>query len=631
MLRALLAIPLVALGTSFHPRAHAPAADRIAPNDNQRPAGTLTDQVLTIALEARVATWYPQGDTGPSVDIPAFAEAGKPAQVPGPLVRVTVGTSVRATMRNALTNDTLIVHGLHARGAGARPGSPIRLAPGEQRSVEFQLDAAGTYYYWATTMGRPLRQRFREDAQLSGAIVVDPAGAPRPRDRIFVMGMWSDTTGNANAHWRKRMLFVINGRSWPHTERLTHTVGDTVRWHVLNPTADLHPMHLHGFYFRVDGRGDGTGDTTYAEADRDRLVTELMTQGSTMRMTWVPDRDGNWAFHCHIPNHIEPRGPLGTPLPAAAHHGADHATTGMSNLVLSINVRPRRGKASTATTAPPGRRQFRLLIDETPNATTGLSDLTFALGERGAEPRRSASGRLGPPIVVNAGEPVAVTVINRSPHPTSIHWHGIELESYFDGMAGFSGVPSKLAPMIAPGGSFEARFTPPRAGTFIYHSHVDESRQQVAGLTGAIVVLAPGERFDSTTNLFAIITSPPDSATEVRAVLVNGALEPAPLPMRVGVAHRLRIINITIGRPGMRVELHRNSDRDSTLVDWRMLARDGADLPPQRRLKQPAIFPLSIGQTFDVEITPATTDPLRLHVRTAVGVPLGAIDIRVVP
>jgi manganese oxidase len=634
--RLLVVIPIVAVVTSFHARTPAtpmagrgtrPGIDRIAPNDNQVPAGTLTGQVLTVALEARVATWYPDGDTGPGADIPAFAEVGKPAQVPGPLIRVSAGTRVNATIRNALANDTLTVHGLHTRAAGARPGSPIRLAPGEQRTVELQLDAAGTYYYWATTMGRPLRIRFREDAQLSGAIIVDPAGAPRPRDRIFVLGMWSDTTGNANPHWRKRLLLVINGRSWPHTERLTHTVGDTVRWHVLNPTADLHPMHLHGFYFRVDGRGDGTGDTTYAEADRDRLVTEFMPQGATARLTWVPERDGNWAFHCHIPNHIEPRGPLGMLLPSAAHHGTDHGANSMSNLVLSINVKSKRGQASTATTAPPGRRRFRLVIDETPNTTTGFPDLTFALGERGTEPRRSTSGRLGPPIVVNVGEPVSVTVVNRSAYGTSVHWHGIELESYFDGIAGFSGVPSKLSPMIAPGGSFEARFTPPRAGTFIYHSHVDESRQQAAGLTGAIVVLAPGERFDPTTNLFAIVTSPPDSATEVRAVLVNGALEPAPLPMRVGVAHRLRIINITMGRPGTRVELR----RDSTLVEWRMLARDGAELPPHRQMMQPAAFRLSIGQTMDVEIKPATTDPLRLEVRGAAGGLLGAIEIRPVP
>ena len=48
-------------------------------------------------------------------------------------------------------------------------------------------------------------------------------------------------------------------------------------------------------------------------------------------------------------------------------------------------------------------------------------------------------------------------------------------------MPGFSGAAGHLAPVIAPGDSFEVRFTPPRAGTFIYHTHVDEERQEPAG------------------------------------------------------------------------------------------------------------------------------------------------------
>jgi FtsP/CotA-like multicopper oxidase with cupredoxin domain len=620
--RALILIPLVAVTATFHPP-RTRAAERVVPNENRTAAGARQGDVLVVALEARVATWYPEGDRGPSVAIPAFAEVGKSTQVPGPLVRVPAGTRVTGTIRNSLPNDTLLVHGLHTRAVGATASPPLRLVPGEQRALDFRLDASGTYYYWATTMGRPLAQRFREDAHLSGAIVVDPAGSPPPRDRIFLIGMWADTVGSAVPVGRKRMLFTINGRAWPHTERLSHTVGDTVRWHIINTTADIHPMHLHGFYFRVDSRGDGVADTAYAQADRDRLVTELMTRGQTMRMSWIAERDGNWAFHCHIPNHIEHRGPLGTIPPETDHASGNHATQGMSNLVLSIAVSPRGGERSTATTAPPGRRRFRLVIDEHPNAGQ-FPALSFALGEGSAEPRRAGAATLGPPIVVNAGEPISVNVINRSSYPTTVHWHGIELESYFDGIAGFSGTAARPSPVIAPRDSFDARFTPPRPGTFIYHSHVDETRQQNAGLTGAIVVLAPGDRFDPATNIFGVITTPADSATDRRAVLLNGSLDPQPVPVRVGVPHRLRFVNITTARPGIRVELH----RDTTVIEWRILARDGADLPPHRQLVERAIRPLSIGQTLDVEVTPATTDPLRVVVRAANGVPIGSMILR---
>jgi FtsP/CotA-like multicopper oxidase with cupredoxin domain len=50
---------------------------------------------------------------------------------------------------------------------------------------------------------------------------------------------------------------AINGRSWPHTERLHYKVGETVRWRWLNGSFSQHPMHLHGFHFRTTAPGTG--------------------------------------------------------------------------------------------------------------------------------------------------------------------------------------------------------------------------------------------------------------------------------------------------------------------------------------------------------------------------------------
>jgi FtsP/CotA-like multicopper oxidase with cupredoxin domain len=379
-------------------------------------------------------------------------------------------------------------------------------------------------------------------------------------------------------------------------------------------------MHLHGFYFRVDSRGDGETDTTYAEPRRDRLVTELVAQGHTMRMTWVPERDGNWAFHCHIPEHIMARAPLGLVLPEEHTHVTNHALQGMSGLVTGIHVSPRRGEASTALRGEPGRRRFRLVVQE-------KEDLRFALGEGSAAPSRDSLARMGRPIVVNVGEPVSVTVVNTSRYPTAVHWHGIELESYFDGIAGFSGTPAKLSPVVAPRDSFEARFTPPRAGTFIYHSHIDEGRQQPMGLVGAIIVLAPGQRYDPATDLLAVFSTPPDRATEARAVFINGTLTPPPVALRVGTTYRLRMINITTARPGLVVSL----SRDSSVATWRVVARDGAELDEPRRVTGPADTGLTIGQTVDVEIIPREPGTFRLEPRAAVGPSLGALIMNVSP
>src|SRR5262245_4650199 len=279
-----------------------------APNDNRTPAGSLRGNLLTLRIEARMGVWHPNGDDAPGATIPAFGEAGRALQIPGPLIRVRAATDVDVSVRNRLA-DTLVVRGLYDRVGKPVPASAEageRLAPGETRALRIHLDNPGTYYYWGTTTGREINFRTREDAQLTGAIVVDPGDRAPEADRILVIGMWADTVARAYVE-RHRLLGVVNGRSWPYTARLRYAVGVTVRSRVINPTGDNHSMHLHGFYFRVDSRGDARGDTTYREDTRDHVVTESMSPGTTMHITWVPERAGNWLFHCHIPEHFSKR------------------------------------------------------------------------------------------------------------------------------------------------------------------------------------------------------------------------------------------------------------------------------------------------------------------------------------
>ena len=73
----------------------------------------------------------------------------------------------------------------------------------------------------------------------------------------------------------------------------------------------------------------------------------------------------------------------------------------------------------------------------------------------------------------------------------------MELESYYDGVHGWSGIGPRQTPMIEAGGRFVVRFTPPRAGTFIYHTHLHDHRQLSSGLYGAMIVTEPGETLRS--------------------------------------------------------------------------------------------------------------------------------------
>src|SRR5262249_10227702 len=88
---------LVLSSTLLAAAARPRAPETIVTNDNRPAAGTLENGVLPLKLEARTGQWRPEGEKGRALDVAAFAEEGKPMSVPGPLVRVPVGTDVKAS------------------------------------------------------------------------------------------------------------------------------------------------------------------------------------------------------------------------------------------------------------------------------------------------------------------------------------------------------------------------------------------------------------------------------------------------------------------------------------------------------------------------------------------------------
>jgi FtsP/CotA-like multicopper oxidase with cupredoxin domain len=596
-----------------------PVITPIVTNDNRAPAGALRDGVLELRLEVRDGMWRPDGDADPGVAIRAFAEEGKPASIPGPLIRVPQGTEIHARVRNPLPDSTLILRGLSTRGA-AGPEDTVQVGPGATRELRFTAGAPGTYFYWASTSPGGLAARLPGDAELSGAFIIDPPGAAgRTPDRVFVINLWNSLPRQNGVVVRNvPHRFTINGKAWPNTERLTYTVGDTVRFRVVNASDAVHPMHLHGFYFGIDSRGDGRGDTTYDKSEPPhRVVTERLAPGRTIAMHWIPERSGYWMFHCHDNFHVLRNTPLdGTGLPPEQTvHAKNHSMEMMGGLVMSIEVRP-NGPGPVAEAR--ARRTLRLTAQADTGGTETDPAYAYALG--------AGAGRLpGPTIVLRRGEPVSITVVNRLTEPTAVHWHGIELDSYSDGVADFSGHPGRIAAAIAPSDSFEARFTPPRSGTFMYHPHADEVRQQQAGLSGVLVVVDDPAAYDPAHDLVMLITAPRRTGDRGAAVLLNGSMSPEPLELRKGERYRFRVVNLHTFRASMIARLV----RDSVPVTWRAVAKDGMDLPPARARSGPAVQQLSNGEAYDFEVIPTEVGELRFIVTTGGGQPLVSMEVRV--
>jgi FtsP/CotA-like multicopper oxidase with cupredoxin domain len=626
---SLRALALVAAALLTH---DVRAAVEIArPNDNREPAGRLRNGVLHLALEARAARWYPESEEGRGFEIQAFAERGQLPAVPGPLIRVPEGTRIRASLRNDLP-DTLVLHGFHTRPGAA--GDVVSIPAGELREFDFPAGAPGTYYYYASTMPtvfRTGRPGYR-DAVLHGAFIIDPRDERRdPRERIFVLGSIRkdpalDVASLPRPGLGQTRAYTINGQGWPFTERLVHHVGDEVRWRWINTTYEPHPLHLHGFYFDVLSVGDGERDTPFAAPLRPRVFTHRVETGGTLAMRWSPDREGNWLFHCHMLDHIGPHLRL-RPPPAAEKHGHDHAhmdhvRDGMTGLVLGLTVKPR--SAHRAVLAAADARELKLFVQAQAGRFGEKPAYGYVLQEGESPPDADRVDIPGPPLVLNAGQPTRIAITNRTALATSVHWHGMELQSYFDGVPGWGGDSRRVTPAIGPGETFVAEMTPPRAGTFMYHTHWHDEVQLKSGMYGPLIVLPPGAKYDPDTERLVIVSSSPLPGVP-EPVFINGELSPPPLEMRVGTKYRIRCMNITASNVNHFVRLAAGGQP----VAWRNVAKDAIELPPEQVVVTDQALSLAVGETRDFEYTPTEPGDLRVEIRLPNGNLRTSIDVRV--
>ena len=563
-------------------------------NQNHNPAGELRDGVLNLQLEVGKGMWRPEADDGMGVAVYAFGETGKPLQNPGPLIRVQQGTEVRGTIHNAL-DKAVSVHGLCENNAA------LDVAPGATVPFHFKAATPGLFFYWGATEVKDVMSRYGIDSELTGALVVDPPG-PIPPDEIFVIELISEHAGPGS----KRNLGTINGKSWPYTQRFDYEVGQPVHWRWINASNEPHALHLHGFYYRIDAFNRGGQLQSYSGDSRPMVVTQRLAQGETFDMSFSPDRPGRWLFHCHMMIHMNPATVPDLPglslepgHTGSDHHMNEHDATGMGQLVLGINV---RGPATAAATpAWHADRKLQLEISE----RSGSPRYALQLHDTSLTTDPPPPGLIGPPIVLTQNQPVEIEVVNRLQTPTAIHWHGIEIESYYDGVPGWTGEATQTTPSIAPGTSFVARMTPPRAGTFIYHTHWHDALQLVNGVYGPLIVLPPGEKFDPDTDRIFVFSIGEFGILQ-RLALINGTPQNKTLQLEAGKKYRFRLINISTDNQAMQISL-----RDTKgPTEWRIIAKDGAALPPQLVQPSEARLTVTVGETYDVEFSSATPQEL---------------------
>lgn len=224
--------------------------------------------------------------------------------VPGPLIRVTDGDKVKIMVKNNLPETTTIHwHGVlvpnNMDGIPDETQKPIK--PGETFTYEFVAKPAGTFWY---------HSHVNTDKQLSiglsGAFIIEPQGGLDPKpdiDKVFMLNEWRVISGKTYpampATDMDANLFTINGKAFPDTENVDAKVGQRVRLRFIGSGQLIHPMHLHGFPFKIVAT-DGNDVPLSAQWTKDVIS---VAPGERYDVEFTPDRPGKWMLHCHIPHH----------------------------------------------------------------------------------------------------------------------------------------------------------------------------------------------------------------------------------------------------------------------------------------------------------------------------------------
>jgi len=164
-------------------------------------------------------------------------------------------------------------------GAWAIVAAPLQGSPEPARAVLRYVDASSTVPP-ATQNPEGLRRgRLLTLEDLEG---VEPDAPPGRVDRDLDLVL---SGGMMSSAW------TIGGQLYPEADPIEIRSGERVRFRLRNMSMGLHPMHLHGHFFRV---GRAWKDTV--------LVPPHMGEVS---FEFKADNPGRWFFHCHNAYHME--------------------------------------------------------------------------------------------------------------------------------------------------------------------------------------------------------------------------------------------------------------------------------------------------------------------------------------
>ncbi|MCH7866082.1 MAG: copper oxidase [Myxococcales bacterium] len=277
-------------GVSAQPKGYKPV---IVPNGK-----TLPWKMNGGVKEFRLTAEPIDHEFAPGMTVKAWGYNG---MTPGPVIEAVEGDRVRIFVTNKLPEHTTIHwHGLFLPNGmdGVGGLNQPHIAPGETFVYEYTLRQHGTFMY------HPHADEMVQMAVgMMGMFIIHPKTPARvDRDFAFMTHEWAVHPGTYRPDPSVMLdfnIFTFNSKVFPATHPLVIKTGDRVRIRIGNLSMDQHPIHIHGYAFKITGTDGGS----IPEAGQWPQTTVAVPVGTTRDVEFVADVPGDWAFHCHKSHH----------------------------------------------------------------------------------------------------------------------------------------------------------------------------------------------------------------------------------------------------------------------------------------------------------------------------------------
>ncbi len=245
--------------------------------------------------------------SGPTMKLPVEIQKidgwGYNGNIPGPTIIVNQGDFVRFHVSNHLPEPTTVHwHGMivpnDQDGTGGT-ADPV-IMPGKTAVYEFQIvNEPGTYMY---------HSGFNDTKQalkgLDGFLLVLPKDGVdlASSDFAIMLQDWAIPEGSEQIKYLSmdRNWFTYNGLAAPNFPVLVVDEGERVRIRFGNLGLMSHPIHLHGYSFKITGTEGGP----IQESAQWPAATVVIAPGETRDIEFIANNPGLWRLHCHVLHHI---------------------------------------------------------------------------------------------------------------------------------------------------------------------------------------------------------------------------------------------------------------------------------------------------------------------------------------